>query len=454
MMGTGTSSAWIPIMSVFVSPERSMGQPVLAKPLAPVATKGSAWDQLIDGINKLWAADYPEIPWLDKPFIIPVPAIRTARRFLIEFDPDFGGGSTTVFIQPPAPAVGVVSLPPQHCQIEYDGVARQCILEVGADFVGRVRGLCFIKPNSHTAGAVSCFFENDLKAWELFYGSQERVFQLVTRMRQMVRAFGKNAVSREQERILSVLTHLLLRRIDLAQFALERSRQPQEVPPRLACLLDRFSLTYSGHGLKRTFKFWSGAEKQSYLSFASEVIACLRELTERVALAGGIVLGFRRDGALIDWDDDIDVFAAFDCRKCSDLAQALALVESQLSSRGFKVEGNFFSHRWIRQNPHQTLDVFVGLVESDGNVAFYPSRRRGLRLETMFPSVTQQIHGVPLPLPADCDEYLRFAYGPDWRSPDRAFNDPWDRSEYADIAGARTGPIQRTRGELKRCGIL
>jgi hypothetical protein len=66
--------------------------------------------------------------------------------------------------------------------------------------------------------------------------------------------------------------------------------------------------------------------------------------------------------------------------------------------------------------------------------------------------VTQQIHGVPLPLPADCEEYLRFAYGPNWRYPDLDFSDPWDRSEYADIAGARTDPIQRTRGELKREG--
>jgi hypothetical protein len=153
---------------------------------------------------------------------------------------------------------------------------------------------------------------------------------------------------------------------------------------------------------------------------------------------------------LIDWDDDIDLFIAFEQQSCPDLAHALDRIEKHLRARGFKVEGNFFSHRWVRQNGRQTLDVFVGLIEADGNVAFYPSRRRGLQRATMFPAATRPLHGVSLPFPADCEEYLRFGYGPNFRSPDRDFNDPWDMSEFADIAGKRALPIQRTRGEQKR----
>ncbi len=407
-------------------------------------------DLLVAEIDRLWEGQYPEIPWLNRPLFIWVPETGPADCFFLAFDHDFEGAVITVFVPRVDQPGDFAPLAPENYHVAYDGRLRQCTITITKAMANRVSALGFAKANSHTASAVSCYRRAESGAWELIYSSHERALQLVAKIYALTRNHGGGGLAMPAERVVCALSHLLTRRPDLAAFELDRHRPRPEGAPAFGPLLDRFQLSYSGHGFKRTFKFWSEQEKQAYLSFAERIVVSLRDLSAHVTLAGGVVLGIHRDGALIDWDDDIDLFIAFEQHSCPDLAHALDRVEKHLRARGFKVEGSFFSHRWIRQNGHQTLDVFVGLIEADGNVAFYPSRRRGLDRATMFPPAARAIHGVTLPFPADCEDYLRFSYGPNFRSPDRDFNDPWDMTEFADIAGKRALPIQRTRGEQKR----
>jgi hypothetical protein len=157
-----------------------------------------------------------------------------------------------------------------------------------------------------------------------------------------------------------------------------------------------------------------------------------------------------RDSELIGHDDDIDILVALSIETATNLPDALGMVESYLLQHSFKIEGVFFSHLWVRTPLGERVDVFVGLIENNDCMSFYPSARHSLLYGQVFPAQISELCGVKLPFPRLQEEYLRHTYGENWRQPNSGFAHPWDRSSYSDLDGPRRIPAKRTRGEIAR----
>ncbi|MGF6179707.1 hypothetical protein ABIB42_000706 [Massilia sp. UYP32] len=193
-----------------------------------------------------------------------------------------------------------------------------------------------------------------------------------------------------------------------------------------------YNLEFTIHGLKRSFRYWSIEEKKEYLRFGKTVSENLESIGAKVAFGFGAALGYVRKGDFIDHDDDLDLIVGFDKETTPSLTVALGLIEKNLRSHGYKVEGNFFSHRWVYFKNGFQLDIFAGLIEGE-NVSFYPSRRNAYKTHDIFPAAIMDFLGVNSPMPNNIMEYLRKTYGADWRIPNSSFGHRWDESEYSDI---------------------
>lgn len=189
---------------------------------------------------------------------------------------------------------------------------------------------------------------------------------------------------------------------------------------------------WTTHGPQRSFRFWSEQEKADYLREAVEICDSLKGLTAKVCLGFGSALAIVRDGDFIPHDDDLDIIVGFDETEARDLSTALGLVETWLRPRGFVVDGDFTAHRHVKRPGRKNLDVFVGLFEGE-RISWYPSARRILERDTMYPTSQRSLFGVPCPLPRDPETYLERVYGPGWRQPDPGFTHGWKRSEYVDL---------------------
>lgn len=193
-------------------------------------------------------------------------------------------------------------------------------------------------------------------------------------------------------------------------------------------------LEWTTHGIKRSFRFWSEQEKKDYLSFANEVINCLRQLNDNVCFGFGSVLAVVRDHELIPHDDDIDLLIGFEPTQASSLAEARAVVKEFLTDAGYVVTGKYTSLHWVFPpgRAGQKVDVFVGLFEGEA-ISWYPARRGALTRSMMFPTRHLELLGQDCAVPHDPEQYLEQIYGPGWRTPDTQFRHPWNRAEYLDI---------------------
>ena len=198
-------------------------------------------------------------------------------------------------------------------------------------------------------------------------------------------------------------------------------------------ILAKRQMEFNLHGLRRTFRFWSEAEKRRYLEFTVDVANCLRKLNDNVCLGFGSVLAVVRDHELLPHDDDLDVIIGFDPDQAATLAEGRELVKKCLTDNGFKVVGNFTSHTWVYPPwGGSKIDAFVSIFEGD-SIAWYPSRRGTLTRDVMFPPSEQALMGIDCPVPRQPEAYLEGVYGPGWATPDPHYRHPWKRSEWSDL---------------------
>lgn len=199
-------------------------------------------------------------------------------------------------------------------------------------------------------------------------------------------------------------------------------------------LLDARLMEWTTHGVKRSFRYWTDGERDRYVGDTLELITELQGLTDKVCLGFGGVLGLVRDGDLISHDDDLDIIVAFEPDQAATLPEALALVSDYLLPRGFRIYGDELSHWFVARPNVYKKDVFVGLFE-DATISWYPSARRLLRREDVFPPAEAMLRGHVLPVPRNTIGYLEKVYGPQWRVPAPSFTHNWSPTTYSDIAG-------------------
>ncbi len=173
-------------------------------------------------------------------------------------------------------------------------------------------------------------------------------------------------------------------------------------------------LELTSHGLKRSFRFWSEAEKLQYLDFANNVILHLTERFGDTCFGYGLVLSLTRQMDLTPHDDDIDILVAVPSDDYPVFSQAILDVENYLVSGGYTVFGDWKTHRKVVSGGME-IDVFVGLQEDD-TVAFFPGPRDDLLYSDVFPPQQITFIGKTIAVPQRSEVYLEKIYGADWRS--------------------------------------
>ena len=193
-------------------------------------------------------------------------------------------------------------------------------------------------------------------------------------------------------------------------------------------------LEWGNHGIKRSFRFWSEAQKKNYVGRSVELIDLLRdEITPHVSFGFGSVLGMIRDNNFIPHDDDMDLIIALPAERGSKFATVLARIRQLLLDQNFVVPANHnISHLSTARKGWAGTDIFVGFIDRSERVSWFPSARNGLLASDVFPTRTMQFFGSECPIPRDPLKYLEVTYGPDWRMPIPNWNHPWDRRQYND----------------------
>ena len=148
-----------------------------------------------------------------------------------------------------------------------------------------------------------------------------------------------------------------------------------------------------------------------------EAKAIMDSLDVRFFLRQGTCLGIIRNGALIPWDDDIDIGSIYGLNGVTD--EKIEEVASAFRANGYyaKVE-------------HSNDCIGVTMMKSstridwncykiiDGTTVHYP----GVRMSAQLFKELKEIDfiGTKFFVPNPPEEYLQFKYGPDWMTPKKA----------------------------------
>ncbi|MBB2201060.1 discoidin domain-containing protein [Gluconacetobacter tumulisoli] len=214
-------------------------------------------------------------------------------------------------------------------------------------------------------------------------------------------------------------------------------------------LLYRFQQEITAHGMIRTFRYWSADEKKQYVEDALALVAALKDLSPHVMIGYGAVLSYIRSGDLMPHDDDVDVVIAMDQAAFADIPTATRAVSAFLAERGFRLDGDFFSHRWVAARGDKTLDVFVSLYSND-RVLFYPGPVGGCPIADVFPTIPVKLCDCIVPIPANPFRYLEAIYGPSWRVPQPQFSHEWNEDAFTGRRFTTIGRLIRNRAGLRR----
>jgi hypothetical protein len=293
---------------------------------------------------------------------------------------------------------------------------------------------------SSRAWGLAVEVSSDGQSWRRVYSHLDRLVAYQKEVLALLPSSSRATPDDEALRLVSQIVQKIIQGdYSAPRPLLEASASPDSVRRQLkgalnSGLLKAVHREWTSHGIQMSFRYWTRQEKTKYLKAAVGVIGHLRELSPNVCFGFGFVLGMLRSDDFIPHDDDIDVVVAWPHGPGQRLADRLEALRTHLTAKGYRVAGDHFNHIHVGRPewPH-VFDVFVGFIEGD-RVSWFPSARRGLSLEWVFPPQEVVTHGVACPFPAQPEAYLAATYGSAWREPDSHFMHPWDRGQYADLA--------------------
>ena len=202
-----------------------------------------------------------------------------------------------------------------------------------------------------------------------------------------------------------------------------------------ASYLFQRQLEWGNHGVLRSFRFWTDSQKTHYVERALEITDLLKaEVTPHVSFGFGSVLGMIRNNDFIPHDDDMDLIIALPAEKGVTFAGVLDNLRQLLRGHDFVVpENDNLSHLTTARKGWAGTDIFVGFIDPDQRVSWFPSTRRGFAFDDVFPTQNMRFFGHDCPIPRDPLKYLAVTYGADWQTPIANWNHSWDASAYRDF---------------------
>lgn len=158
---------------------------------------------------------------------------------------------------------------------------------------------------------------------------------------------------------------------------------------------------------------------------AKEVTDLFNQLGIRHCLSHGTILGVRRDGDTIPWDDDVDI-AIFSTDR-----PKMAEARTKLREKGFYVPDEGDPNKPVNPASNMPYYDFVAIKDGEkvecwtfdkiGKFYVYDPKREGLAIpEEHFDTFSRIAwRGFEFFAPNDVDGFLTKMYGPTWNTPDK-----------------------------------
>ena len=154
---------------------------------------------------------------------------------------------------------------------------------------------------------------------------------------------------------------------------------------------------------------------------AESILIELKQILDRLGitffLRKGTCLGVIRDNKLIPWDDDLDIGSVIDHNGLTE--QSIDRVVTALKNNGYliKVDHLNYAISVVALKSSIRTDWMVHRV-IDGSTLHWP----GVRIPAKLFTNTKEINfiGEKFQVPQPTEEYLRFMYGTEWKTPKKA----------------------------------
>jgi hypothetical protein len=189
----------------------------------------------------------------------------------------------------------------------------------------------------------------------------------------------------------------------------------------------------TSHGISRSFRFWTEAEKKKYLTESFGVLDFLREgVNGNICFAYGTALAVARSSDLIPHDDDIDFMIALPKDDFGKYDKAAKYIIDKIKNNKGVIVRQAEAHLIHVRAGGSKFDIFVALQEGD-YLACFPGPRRVIEMADVFPPSKATLFGIAIPMPAKRETYLEKVYGRDWLRPNPFFSHNWNKEPHADL---------------------
>jgi hypothetical protein len=182
--------------------------------------------------------------------------------------------------------------------------------------------------------------------------------------------------------------------------------------------------TVTDHGFGKTLTHWKEETLTGRFSSSYEVLA---GLGREHFLTSGTLLGFVREGNVLEHDDDIDFGVMLKGDTLEEVVADMFSLQRELFNLGVLDSWKFLPTRTFARLKSEKIhiDLFPSWV-MDGKLYCWPHGI--IEVDDILPIDTRETVRGDLNFPANPEAVLKTAYGESWRVPDKTYTYPWNRT--------------------------
>jgi hypothetical protein len=170
---------------------------------------------------------------------------------------------------------------------------------------------------------------------------------------------------------------------------------------------------------------------EEFAGKARDVVDHLTDLGYASFLSYGSLLGARRNGAFIPYDDDLDIHVVLPGVTLDTLGAAMARLAEKLVERNFRCRYSAdlkIIQVDVASDLKQGMDIFP-IIDGPTSDLVYAHHAR-MEMHPLEKSVLgefgqTELEGKIFPAPENVDAFLAWRYGDDWETPNRYFEMSW-----------------------------